>query len=50
MLKPFFAPLGLMAVAGGSAGSPLPPKWIDPKSVKLEPGSVFSVPMAFHQP
>lgn len=47
MLKPFFTPLGLMPVAVASAGSPLPPKWIDPKTVTLEPGSVFSVPMAF---
>ncbi len=47
MLRPFMAPMGLIPVAAGSAGSPLPPKWIDPDSVKLEPGSVFSVPMAF---
>jgi hypothetical protein len=48
MLRPFLADAGLVAVAGGTgASSPPPPGWIDAKSVKLVPGSVFAVPLAF---
>ena len=48
-LTPLLAPMGIQpmqaAVPGGRAG--LPPPNVDPKSVKLEPGSVLAIPLAF---
>lgn len=48
-------PLGMLPVAAATrAGGPpdgaavsIPPSWIDPEAIRLEPGSVLSVPLAF---
>lgn len=46
MLEPFLSPFGLSAHAmAGAASSASPPKWVDPKQVKMQPGSVFSLPL-----
>ncbi len=62
LLLPAFAPLGLMPISSPSTSSAtgythatphtgpavgLPPPGIDPNAIKLEPGSVLSVPLAF---
>ena len=47
-LGPLFEPLGFVpvpAVVGTIASNP--PAWIDPEAIRLEPGSVLSVPLAF---
>lgn len=48
LLGPYFAPMGLAAMAGDAdASAGLAPKWIDPEQVKMAPGSVFAIPLAF---
>jgi hypothetical protein len=47
-LSPLFEPMGIRPMqspAGMTAG--LPPPDTDPKSIKLEPGSVLAIPLAF---
>ncbi len=46
LLEPFFAPHGIRPMAGNAgAAAGLPPRWINPQSVELEPGGVLSVPL-----
>jgi len=47
MMEPMFAGSRLRPLAGGSNGSTagMPPNWINPHAVKMEPGSVLSVPL-----
>ncbi|QNN24483.1 hypothetical protein HED60_20145 [Planctomycetales bacterium ZRK34] len=48
LLAPYFAPVGLSAMAGNAdASAGLAPKWIDPDKVKMAPGSVFAIPLAY---
>ena len=45
--RPFFAPLGLVAVSGGAGvGGPAPTN-VDPDATHIEPGSVLAIPLAF---
>lgn len=52
LLGPLFEPAGYSVMAGGMAGGMMnvagkPPSNVDPSRVKLEPGSVLSIPLAF---
>ncbi|MCC5829738.1 MAG: hypothetical protein JJU36_09870 [Phycisphaeraceae bacterium] len=47
MFAPLLEPHGLMAVSGAGATTGLPPLDIDPDSIKLEPGSMVTIPFAF---
>lgn len=46
-LRPLLTPLGMSAMAAADIPAGTPPAWIDPVAIKLEPGSVFSIPLAF---
>lgn len=47
-LQPLFAPMGISPMAGGGGATVgRPPDGIDPDSVKFEPGSALSIPLAW---
>ncbi len=47
-LAPLLAPMGIQPLqAGAATRAGLPPPDVDAKSVKLEPGSVLAIPLAF---
>ncbi len=46
-LSPLFEPMGMTPISLASAMAGQPPAWIDPESVKLEAGSIVSIPLAY---
>lgn len=47
MLEPMLAPMGIMPLADRAGSSRTPPPGIDPAAIRLEPGSVLAIPLAW---